>query len=146
MKKRYLKPDGSDVWVLVTVAPLTLSEDQQGTYICLAVDVSECKAIEAALQESERSKEVFLSHLPGLAYRCNFDENWTMQYVSDGCFNLTGYPPESLLNNRDLSYYDIIVPEYREAVQQEWGTNCCHGAALKYEYEIITASGEKKWV
>lgn len=146
MKKRYLKPDGSDVWVLVTVAPLTLSEDQQGTYICLAVDVSECKAIEAALQESERSKEVFLSHLPGLAYRCNFDENWTMQYVSDGCFNLTGYPPESLLNNRDLSYYDIIVPEYREAVQQEWERIVATGQPFKYEYEIITASGEKKWV
>jgi PAS domain-containing protein len=57
--------------------------------------------IEKALNESERSKSVFLSHLPGLAYRCNYDHDWTMQYVSEGCFNLTGYPPESLLYNRD---------------------------------------------
>jgi hypothetical protein len=41
--------------------------------------------MEHALQESERSKSVLLSHLPGMAYRCLFDRDWTMQFVSAGC-------------------------------------------------------------
>jgi predicted signal transduction protein with EAL and GGDEF domain len=41
--------------------------------------------------ESERSKSVLLSNLPGLAYRCNYDPDWTMQFVSAGCLELTGY-------------------------------------------------------
>ncbi|NLY92329.1 MAG: EAL domain-containing protein [Firmicutes bacterium] len=106
----------------------------------------EHKAIEKALHESERSKSVFLSHLPGLAYRCKYDPDWTMQYVSEGCFNLTGYPPESLLYNRDLSYNDLISPEYREALWNEWKRILPAKQPFKYEYEIITATGERKWV
>jgi PAS domain S-box-containing protein len=146
MDKRYIKPDGSIVWVHMIVAPLSLSNDKKYNHICLVQDITEWKAIEKALNESERSKSVLLSHLPGLAYRCNYDHDWTMQYVSKGCFNLTGYPPESLLYNRDLSYNDIISPEYREALWNEWNRILAKRQPFKYEYEIITATGEKKWV
>ena len=126
--------------------PLALSNGQLCSHICLVQDITERKEMEKALNESERSKSVLLSHLPGLAYRCNYDYDWTMQYVSNGCYNLTGYPPESLLYNRDLSYNDIISPEYREAIRNEWKHVLSERKPLKYEYEIITASGEKKWV
>lgn len=146
MDKRYIKPDGSVVWVHMVVAPLVVDEDKTFGYICLVQDITERKAVEEALHESERSKSVFLSHLPGLAYRCKNDREWTMQFVSDGCYSLTGYPPESLLNNRDLSYNDIISPEYREALWNKWQEILAKREPFKYEYEIITAAGEKKWV
>ncbi|HHV71685.1 MAG TPA: EAL domain-containing protein, partial [Clostridia bacterium] len=113
---------------------------------CLVRSINGCKVFETALNECERSKSVFLSHLPGLAYRCKYDYEWTMLYVSEGCFNLTGYPPESLLYNRDLSYNDIISPEYREALRNEWARVLAKKEPFKYEYEIITSTGEKKWV
>ena len=68
-----------------------------------------------------------------------------MQYVSQGCFNLTGYPPESLLYNRDINN-DLIAPEYREALWNEWRRILTAREPFKYEYEIITAAGERKWV
>lgn len=150
MDKRYIKPDGSIVWVHMVVAPFDLANNQDCNYrynhICLIQDITERKKIEEALMESERSKSVFLSHLPGLAYRCNYDREWTMQYVSKGCYNLTGYNAESLLYNRDLSYNDLISPEYRESLWNEWERVLPLRQQFKYEYEIITASGEKKWV
>ncbi|NLC77233.1 MAG: EAL domain-containing protein [Clostridia bacterium] len=146
MDKRYIKPDGSIVWVHMIVAPLTISDEQQYNHICLVQDITERKMIEKALYESERSKSVFLSNLPGLAYRCNYDTEWTMQYVSEGCYNLTGYPPESLLYNRDLSYNDLISPEYRKEIWERWAQVLAAKQQFKYEYEIITAAGEKKWV
>ena len=102
--------------------------------------------IEDSLKESERSKSVLLSHLPGLAYRCNYDRDWTMQYVSAGCFNLTGYTAESLINNRDLSFNDLIVPEYRKPIWKEWKRILAKKLPFKYEYEIMTAQGERKWI
>ncbi|MFA7550817.1 MAG: EAL domain-containing protein [Sedimentibacter sp.] len=102
--------------------------------------------IEDSLKESERSKSVLLSHLPGLAYRCNYDHDWTMQYVSAGCFNLTGYTAESLINNRDLSFNDLIVPEYRKPLWKEWKRILAKKLPFKYEYEIMTAQGERKWI
>ncbi len=101
---------------------------------------------EHALRESERSKSVLLSNLPGMAYRCNYDRQWTMQFVSAGCLNLTGYSPESLLFNKDLSFDDLISPEYREPLWEEWGKVLAKKQSFSYEYEIVSANGERKWV
>ena len=75
MDKRYIRPDGSIVWVHMIVAPLSISDDRPCSHICLVQDITERKAMEKALNESERSKSVLLSHLPGLAYRCNYDRD-----------------------------------------------------------------------
>lgn len=83
MEKRYIKPDGSTVWVHMVVAPLELSNNKCNV-MCLIQDITKRKETEKALSESERSKTVFLSHLPGMAYRCKYDREWTMQYVSAG--------------------------------------------------------------
>jgi len=146
MEKRFIKPDGSVVWTNIKLSPLTGLPDKQPMYMCLLEDITIRMATPAALNESERSKSVFLSHLPGLAYRCNYDPEWTMQYVSIGCFELTGYPAESLLYNRDLSFNSIIAPEYRDILYKEWMRIIENRLPFKYEYEIITASNERKWV
>ena len=120
IEKRLIKPDNSIVWVHVVVARLTKSRVQNGGYICLIQDITQRKETERALAESERSKSVLLSNLQGMAYRCDYDPNWTMQFVSSGCFELTGYVPESLLQNRDVSYNDLITPKYREILWDKW--------------------------
>jgi PAS domain S-box-containing protein len=146
MEKRYIKPDGSIVWVEMTVASFSLLDGGSISQIVLLQDITRRKAIEADLIESERSKSVLLSHLPGMAYRCNYDREWTMQYVSDGCLELTGYMPESLINNRDLSFNDVIAPEYRELLWDEWKERLAQRRTIKQEYEIVTADGTRKWV
>lgn len=52
--------------------------------------ITERKKMEAALKESERSKGALISNLPGVAFRCINDKDWTMTFLSDGCFDLTG--------------------------------------------------------
>jgi PAS domain-containing protein len=96
----------------------------------------------AELRESERSKAVLLSNLQGMAYRCNFDRDWTMRFVSQGCMELTGYSPEMLLNNRDITFNDLISEEYRELLWNRWLERAKDRKVFRAEYEIITASGE----
>lgn len=146
MNKRYIKPDGSCAWVNMVVAAINYKNLPEKAHVCLIEDISERKIIEQALLESERSKAVLLSHLPGMAYRCNYDSDWTMQFVSEGCFALTGYRPESLLYNKDLSFNDLIAAEYRNILFEEWERVLAVRGDFRYEYEIITASGERKWV
>jgi len=146
MEKRYVRPDGSIVWVQMTVAPLIISNDDRYNHICLAQEITRRKEMEADLLESERSKSVLLSHLPGLAYRCKYDRQWTMEFVSAGCSTLTGYSPEGLISNKELAFCDLVAPEYRESLWIEWEKTLAKKVPLNYEYQIITAEGERKWV
>jgi PAS domain S-box-containing protein len=146
MEKRYIRPDGSIVWVSIIVASLAVENKPDDSHICLIQDITERKNLEKSLFESERSKSVLISNLTGMAYRCNYDRQWTMQFVSDGCLELTGYSPESLLYNKDLSFNDMITPEYREPLWKEWERILANKLPFRYEYEITTAGGERKWV
>lgn len=110
------------------------------------VDVTDLRQIISALRESERSKSVLLSNLPGMAYRCAVDRNWTMSFVSSGCFELTGYKPEELIDNKVVAFNDIICPEYRDPIWDESVEHIARNEGSRYEYEILTASGERKWV
>ena len=146
MEKRYIRPDGSAVWVYIIVSYLVLADGLGHNNICLVQDISQRKAVHAELMESERVKSVLLSNLPGLAYRCRYDPEWTMEFVSRRCLELTGYPPESLIGNKVLSFNDIIASEYRKKLRDEWETVLAKRQPFKYEYEIVTAGRDRKWV
>lgn len=146
IEKRILKPDGSLVWIDFIMSNIYISSNSPYNQIILIQDITQKKSFEDALIESERSKTVLLSHLPGLAYRCKYDTDWTMLYVSHGCFDLTGYPSDDLLYNRKLSFNDIISPEYRKLLNDEWINILKTHDSFIYEYEIMTACGDKKWV
>ena len=114
--------------------------------LAAGVDITDLKRTILALQESERSKAVLLANLPGMAYRCAYDRDWTMQFVSGGCFDLTGYLPSELIDNACISFNEIICPEYREPIWMECVKHLDTHQGNRYEYEILTASGERKWV
>lgn len=146
VEKRILRPDGTSVWVELTAAPFAQPGQELRKTICLLKDISDRKAIEERLHESERSKAVLLKNLPGLAYRCCFDPSWTMTFVSEGCEKLTGYAPENLLHNAEVAFNDIIAPEYRELLWTKWQEAVEGDGRFQSEYEIITKEGERRWV
>ena len=146
MEKRFLRPDGSSVWTNMKISKLVGLSPEDDMHLCLLEDITYRKESQQSLLESERSKAVLISNLPGMAYRCKYDPEWTMEFVSDGCLELTGYPPESLVNNQEFSFNDLIAPEYREFLWAEWRRILGLRKPFKQEYEITTATGERKWV
>ena len=69
-----------------------------------------------------------------------------MLYVSSGSKELTGYDAESLLNNRDVAYNDIIAPRYRTQLWDNWKRVIKNHQKFRDVYQIITKSGNLKWV
>ena len=146
LEKRFLLPDGSPVWTNMRISHLKGNPGMGSAHLCLLEDISSRKYIEETLRETERSKSVLLAHLPGMAYRCRNDRKWTMIFASEGCLALTGYPAQSVMDNRDVSYNDIISPEYREIVREEWQRALDLRNNYNGEYEIVTKTGDRKWV
>jgi len=112
----------------------------------LQQEIVERQQTEAALQESQRALSTLIKNLPGIAYRNLCDKDWTMKFVSEGCFELTGYYPEDLIDNRTLSYEEMTHPEDRMSVRQKIETAIALHQPFEMVYRIITAEGKPKWV
>jgi PAS domain S-box-containing protein len=87
-----------------------------------------------------------LDDLPGMAYVCRNDPDWTMEFVSEGCFGLTGYHSEDLLANRTVPYAGLIHPDDRETVWNQIQSAIVAHATYRLAYRITTATGQEKWV
>ena len=99
-----------------------------------------------ALAERERAFFTLTDNLPGMAYRCRNDIDWTMEFVSSGCRELTGYDSPELINNHTVSYGELIHPEDREKVWKDVQHALSEGRAFTITYRIKASGGAEKWV
>lgn len=104
----------------------------------------EKRVAQQALEDRQHALSTLLNHLPGMAYRCRADATWTTEFVSDGCFELTGFRAEDLIADRRISYSQIIHPDDRARVHEEVRRAGTDRFVLRYR--IVTASGETRWV
>ncbi|EUJ09239.1 PAS domain S-box/diguanylate cyclase (GGDEF) domain-containing protein [Methylophilaceae bacterium 11] len=87
-----------------------------------------------------------VDNLKGMVY-CNiYDEHWTMLYISNGCEGLTGYSPDQLIHNQNISYEEVIAPEYRSYVRVEIAKAVETNTSFEIEYPIHHANGSVIWV
>ncbi|MGI8640072.1 MAG: PAS domain-containing protein [Pyrinomonadaceae bacterium] len=107
--------------------------------------------VERQLNERERFLRTLIGNLPGVVYRCRVDEQFTSEFLSDGCFELTGYTAEELTQTQTATWNDIIHREDRESIRTEARALLNNSAAFtaspfQLSYRIITRGGSIKYV
>lgn len=98
------------------------------------------------LTETRRMLQTLISNLNGMVYRCQSNRDWAMEYISDGCFGITGYLPEELINNKKLSFNDVIHEDDRERIWSEVMEKISEDKPFTLSYRIVTADKKVKWV
>jgi diguanylate cyclase (GGDEF)-like protein/PAS domain S-box-containing protein len=138
--------DGSVVDVLLSA---TSERDSSGGVVrslAVLIDVTEQRRALRELAESDRTLQTLLANVPGLAYRCANDPDWTMQVLSDGCLQVTGYAPQELLGASAPTYGDIILAEDRDRVWSDIQAALARRAPWTITYRILTKDGQPRWV
>ncbi|MBR9885426.1 MAG: PAS domain-containing protein [Oceanospirillales bacterium] len=90
---------------------------------------------------SHRSLNQLVSNLPVMLYRARNNRNWSMEFVSDGCFELTGYSADALVNQPRLSYGALIHPEDAGPVWDQVQEALHRHAPFELHYRILHADG-----
>lgn len=98
------------------------------------------------INQSQNQLSNLIANLPGFIYRCLNDENWTMEYLSEGVMRITGYSSDQLLHNKEISYKEIIHPDDRIDVHRDINAAIKKGKRYQLDYRIITADNAEKWV
>lgn len=146
LEKKILKADGTISWVNVIVSGLHLDNQEKQIYICIVEDIDNRKKMESSLIESEKDKSILISNMPGMAFRSKYNKDWTMEFVSSGCLELTGYTADRFTGENKIVFNQLIDPRYAEFVQKKWRQAVISKTKCSIEYEIHTASGQNKWV
>ncbi len=145
-KSTLRRKNGSYFEVLFTVHPLINNNgDLKGT-IGVSIDISELSKVQKQLQEQERVHKTLINNLPGFIYYCDNDRDWTMRYMSEGCFNITEYSPSDFIDNKALAFNKIIHKDYRGIVWEKWQDAVRDKKSIILDYQIVSKTNQVKWV
>lgn len=142
--KWHLQKNDTRLRIRITLTLIEMNNEQYCAYHIR--DITPELNMVNQLRESQRMLKTLISNLPGMAYRCLNDSQWTMQYVSRGCSGLTGYEPDQLIQNRTIAFNQIIHPEDRRNVQEKVQSKLELGEHFEVTYRIITSDGTVRWV
>ncbi|ASD69623.1 MHYT domain-containing protein [Pseudoalteromonas piscicida] len=121
-------------------------KDQSGFYVGFITDLTAQKQMEKALIEQETRYRTLLNNMPGVAFRCRIDSEWTMSFVSPIVEQLTGYRAEEFMSGQ-VHFASLIIEDDKslthDVVEQALQ---CGKASYSQEYRILHKSGHTKWV
>lgn len=109
-------------------------------------DITSKKHAIEKLHNIQREQATLISNLPGFVYKCLNDESWTMLYLSEGFEAMTGYKVEEVLGNAVISFNEIIHPDFRKIVSENWEKALDNHQMYRDDYKLITKNGSKIWV
>ena len=141
-----LARDGKEFPITDSGAPIRDEHGNVTGVVLVFRDQSVEHAAQKALVESERRLSTLMNNLPGMAYRCRMDSYWTMEFISQGCTTLTGYTVTDLIDNKRMSFFDLIHPDDRQYVWDTVVKSVDQRGTYTLEYRITAADGSEKWV
>jgi PAS domain S-box-containing protein len=140
------KKDGTPFWIEIEATAVVSPSSGGEFFVFIERDITERKKVEAVIRENERAITTLFSNLPGMAYRCRNDSHATMEFVSGGCYGLTGYEPDALVGNRLKSYESIVDPQDWGSLRETVARAVARGEAFEVTYRIRTRDDAIKWV
>jgi len=104
------------------------------------------EAIAEELDKSRVQLNSILKNLPGAAYRCAFDADFTVKYISEKIADISGYPASDFVGNAMRTFASIIFPADKDIVFQHIQRAVDEQHAYEFEYRIRHKNGRMIWV
>jgi PAS domain S-box-containing protein len=143
---RVIWPDGTVRFLTAKAKGITNEAGILVRLIGLIWDITDQKLLQISLQENIRKTDSIINNLNGAVFRCKFDEEMTMEYISEGVKELTGYPLNDFLMNRVRSFASLIYIDDKKRVMKSIGDALNKKNSFTVEYRIVSAQSEIKWI
>ncbi|MGB0521311.1 MAG: PAS domain S-box protein [Flammeovirgaceae bacterium] len=137
---------GELYWLGLSISPVF---DESGTltnFLAIESDISNRKANEAKLKESERQFKQVTQAVPGVIFkRVIQEENRYFEYISPYCQELFEIPAEEVVKNR-MALWSLVHPEDIGDLQDAVEQSIREHQALVHEFRVILPSSKVKWI
>ncbi|MHB8790815.1 MAG: PAS domain S-box protein [Desulfobulbaceae bacterium] len=144
---RIRRKNGEQGWVLATTFSMPLGDGNTG-FVCMDIDITERKQVEAALRESEARLRTLSDNLPGgLVYQVDSGvdgQERRFTYLSAGVETLHGIPaPEAMADA--MTIYGQVLDEDRQMVAAKEEEARANMLPFSAEVRIRLPGGETRW-
>jgi PAS domain S-box-containing protein len=138
---RFVRPDGTVIWVQGNAVPLWNPGGQLIGYIGTVADVTQRKTAEIALRESEQRFRHMADHAPVMIWVTEADGRCT--FLGKTWYDFTGCTPESSL---DFGWIDAVHPDDRDAARRDFLAANERQVPYSLEYRLRDKNGDYHWV
>ena len=146
-QKRYLRPDGSIVWVNLTVALVRDDAGRPLHFISVAEDISEQKKAEQVLRDRDALLHKLTRQVPGLIYqfRLSSDGRRAMPYASNGLRELFELEPDDVFADAS-TVFARIHPDDRPTVEATMHQGAASLAPARSEFRVLLPRRGQRWL
>ncbi|MFS4416446.1 ATP-binding protein [Maribacter sp. 2307ULW6-5] len=95
--------------------------------------------------ENDRKLRTLIGNLSGIVYSCKNDEQWSMEFMSEGCYAVCGYTPQQFYEG-SVDWGSLIAPEDRQTVWDTVQKALSKNESFQVSFRIRTANNETKWI
>lgn len=148
-EKRYLRPDGSIVWVNNSVSVIRRADGELYGVLAISLDVTDRRKAEQEVRENEARLRAITDNLPGgMVYQISTGADGNERrflYVSQSFEKLTGYSPEAILERPQLPYELVYAEDVARLVAAEEQA-IRSSAPFDEEVRFRRPDGQLRWV
>ena len=111
----------------------------------IVTDISERKAIEQALRNSEDQYRTLIGNIPGVAFRSEVNAPSRLIFASEAIEALTGWPAADFIGGK-RSFTDMMHPDDRCITALEAAVALDEDRSYAIQYRIHRRDGAERWV
>jgi PAS domain S-box-containing protein len=147
-EKRYLKADGSLLWVSLAVAVLRDAQGQPVQFMAVIEDISDRKVSEQILKEREALLSSMGQFVPGIIHKVGFDAEGKaqFQYISDRAMEMFQLSPDVMAADY-TAHHQRVHPDDLPYVRR-LAKKPKPGAVLRpvdFEYRVVLEGKGLRW-
>lgn len=133
--------NGQTLMVRLAIGHVKLPNED--IFVAFITDISQRLQMEKALKENEEKFRSLIGNIPGAAYRCFYNENWDMLFISDAVESLSGYPASDfMLPSPKRSWSDLV---HKDDISTTSQLDLYQGN-FSIEYRIYHKDGSIRWM
>ncbi|WP_229008165.1 MHYT domain-containing protein [Methylophilus sp. Leaf408] len=138
-----IKKDGTLFPIRLAIGEVKLPNER--LFVGFITDLTQRKTIEKVIREKDQQIRSMMNNIPGVTFRCNLDENWSMRLISDAALEMTGWAVDDFLNG-SVNFAQLIHPDDAQRIQPIVEAAVGNRTNYAIEYRITDRNGNEKWI
>ncbi|MEJ2699234.1 MAG: PAS domain S-box protein [Desulfuromonadales bacterium] len=142
LEKRYIRKDGTTVWVNLTVSKVAEPDGTPRFFIGVVEDITERKLAEEAMRFSEARYRALFHDNPTMIF--TLDVGWRILSANPMCTSQLGYRLDEIEGRSALEFFHV---DDRPAVAEQL-RNCLRnpGRVYRWQFRKVRKDGDLLWV